>query len=157
MLSKLGANRVAATSSAAWHVSELDHTDGSSMPEEIDSLASRHEDGTVTVLVWRHTDDQYQTDEAETAVRVTVKGLSDPAYEVSHCRIDADHSNAHTVWKSLGSPQDPTDDELSAITAKQGLEEYEPTRSEATADGALSIDVSLPLPAVSLLILKRQS
>ena len=47
--------------------------------------------------------------------------------------------------------------ELAAIKAKQGLEEFEPARSEATADGALSIDVSLPLPSVSLLILRRQS
>ena len=90
MLSKLGANRVAATSTAAWRVSELDDTDGSSMPEEIDSLASRHEDGTVAVLVWRHTDDQYQTDEAETAVSVTVQGLAGQgAIELSHYRIDA--------------------------------------------------------------------
>jgi xylan 1,4-beta-xylosidase len=157
MLSQLGANRVAATSNAAWHVSALDDTDGSSMPEEVDTLASRHEDGTVAVVVWRHTDDQYQTDEAETAVKVTVKGLPDEVYEVSHYRIDADHSNAYTVWKSLNSPQDPTDEELAAIKARQGLEVFEPARSEATADGALSLDVSLPLPSVSLLILRRQS
>ena len=90
------------------------------------------------MLVWRHTDDQYQTDEAETAVKVTVKGLPDQAYEISHYRIDADHSNAYTVWKSLNSPQDPTDEELAAIKARQGLEEFEPARSESTADGTLS-------------------
>ena len=51
--------------------SDLDDTDGSSMPEEVDSLASADEDGTIAVLVWRHTDDQYQTDEAETAGRMS--------------------------------------------------------------------------------------
>ena len=157
MLSKLGANRVAAVSSAAWQVAELDDTDGSSMREEIDSLASSHEDGTVAVLVWRHTDDQYQTDEVETAVSITVKGLPDKAYEISHYRIDAGHSNAHTIWKSLSSPQDPTEEELAAIRAKQGLDEFEPARSASAADGVLSIDISLPLPSVSLLILTEQS
>ncbi len=152
MLSRMGATRVAATSNAAWQVSELDDTDGSSMREEIDSLASRHEDGTVVALVWRHTDDQYQTDEAQTAVSVTVQGLQDKAYQISHYRIDSDHSNSHTVWKSLNSPQDPTEDELATIKARQGLEEFEPATSVSAANGSLSVDVSLPLPSASLLI-----
>ncbi len=127
------------------------------MPEEIDSLASCHEDGTVAVLVWRHSDDQYQTDETETAVSVTVKGLQGKEYEVSHYRVDAEHSNAHTVWKSLGSPQDPTDDELAAIKAKQGLEEFEPVRSVSATNGSLSVDACLPLPSASLLIFAPHS
>ncbi len=68
MWSEIGATRVAASSTAAWQVSELDTTDGASMREEVDVLASRHDDGTVAVLVWRHTDDQYQTDQASAAV-----------------------------------------------------------------------------------------
>jgi xylan 1,4-beta-xylosidase len=157
MLSKMGANRVAATSTASWRVSELDDTDGSSMPEEIDSLASRHGDGTVAVLIWRHTDDQYQTDEAESTVNVAVQGLGDRSYQLSHHRIDHDHSNSHTVWKSLNSPQDPTEDELTKIKSRQGLEELEPTKTVMANNGALSVDVSLPLPSVSLLIFTPQS
>jgi xylan 1,4-beta-xylosidase len=157
MLSKMGANRVTATSTASWGVSELDDTDGSSMPEEIDSLASRHEDGTVAVLVWRHTDDQYQTDEAESAVNVALHGLGDRSYQLSHYRIDHDHSNSHTVWKSLNSPQDPTDDELATIKSRQGLEEFERTKTVRANNGALSVDLSLPLPSASLLIFTPQS
>jgi xylan 1,4-beta-xylosidase len=156
MLSKMGANRVSATSTASWEVSELDDTDGSSMPEEIDSLASRHEDGTVAVLVWRHTDDQYQTDGAETAASVAVQGLRNESYQLTHYRIDHDHSNSYTVWKSLNSPQDPTEDELAKIRNRQGLEEFERTKTVEANNGALSMDVSLPLPSASLLILTPQ-
>ena len=157
MLSKMGAYRVSATSTASWELSELDDTDGSSMPEEIDSLASRHEDGTVAVLVWRHTDDQYQTDGAETTANVAVQGLRDESYQLTHYRIDHDHSNSHTVWKSLNSPQDPTEDELNKIKNRQGLEEFEPTKTVKANNGALSVDVSLPLPSASLMIFTPQS
>ena len=128
--------------------------DGSSMPEEVDALATTAEDGALAILVWRHTDDQYQRAEAATPVRLAVSGLDRSAYRLTHLRIDHDHSNAHTVWASLGSPLDPDPDQIAKIQARQGLEEFEPVRELAVdASGALSIEVTLPLPAVSLLIL----
>ncbi|REF37188.1 GH39 family glycosyl hydrolase [Thermasporomyces composti] len=154
MLSLLGDERLSATSDAAWSVDELDHTDGSSMREEVDVLASRSQDGTVAALVWRHTDDQYQTSERETPVRVTIRNLAHSTVHVRHYRIDAEHSNSHTRWKSLGSPQDPTPEELAHIKAGQGLEELEPARTIETDSGRVVLDISLPLPAASLLILK---
>jgi xylan 1,4-beta-xylosidase len=154
MLSLLGAERIRATSDVAWNIAALDDTDGSSMPEEVDVLASRTDDGVVAALVWRHTDDQYQTTEQETTVSLTVRNLPSGSYRLRHYRIDADHSNSHTQWKSLGSPQDPTGDELAQITARQGLEEFEPARTVEAESGRLSLDVSLPLPAASLLVLE---
>ncbi|HEY8458535.1 MAG TPA: glycoside hydrolase [Actinopolymorphaceae bacterium] len=154
MLSLLGSERVRATSDAAWSIDELENPDGSSMPEEVDVLASRAEDGGLAVLVWRHTDDQYQWAEQDTQVTVTIRNLPSQSYLVRHYRIDARHSNSYTVWKSLGSPQDPTDAELAQITARQGLEELEPARTVAAESGRITLDVSLPLPAVSLLTLE---
>lgn len=153
MLAQLGARRLRADSSASWPLSELDSIGGASMPEEVDALASRAEDGTIAVLVWRHTDDQYQVAESEAAVVVEVSGLDAADYSLRHVRIDATHSNAHTVWCAVGSPQDPTDDQLSAIKRRQGLEELEPPRTVRPSDATLALSVSLPLPSVSLLLL----
>jgi xylan 1,4-beta-xylosidase len=154
MLARLGARRVEAESTAQWRLAELDSVGGRSMPEEVDTLASRGRDGTVSVLVWRHTDDQYQRDELETPVEIEVTGLDAAEYTLRHFRIDATHSNAHTVWESLGSPQDPSEDQLAAIRERQGLEELEPARRARPVDGSLSLQVLLPLPAVSLLVLE---
>lgn len=156
MLSLLGPDRLRTTSDAAWQVGELDHTDGSSMPEEVDALASRSEDGSVAVLVWRHIDDQYQTSEDLTPVTVTVRNLPAGSYRLRHLRIDADHSNSFTVWQQLGSPQDPTAEQLATITGRQGLEEFEAERI-LTVDGEVSLEVSLPLPSASLLVLVPSS
>ncbi|ACQ79795.1 glycoside hydrolase family 39 [Beutenbergia cavernae DSM 12333] len=155
MLARLGERRVTATSDAAHGVDLLDEAAGRSMPEEVDVLASRAQDGSVAALVWRHTDDQYRTAESATPVTVDVTGLAAGAYRLTHQRIDAEHSNSHTVWQELGAPQVPTDEQLAAIRERQGLEELEPAREVTVGDdGAVSLVVDLPLPAVSLLVLE---
>lgn len=154
MMAKLGGRRIGATSSAGWAISDLDSMGGKNMPEEVDTLASKDDNGTIAVLVWRHTDDQYQLDEAEAAVDLTVTGLDASDYTLSHYRIDSSHSNAHTVWKAMGSSQDPTDEELASIKDRQGLELLESATSVATSDGSVALEVSLPLPSVSLLVLE---
>ncbi|GAB2988929.1 GH39 family glycosyl hydrolase [Actinotalea caeni] len=156
-LAQLGSTRIEATSDAAHPVTALDQAieTGASMPEEVDVLAAKDDDGRVAVLVWRHTDDQYQTDDVDTSVQVTVTGLADGEHVLRHHRIDADHSNAHTVWRSLGSPQVPTEEQVAQIKARQGLEELEPERRVQVSGGTLELTVELPLPAVSLLTLER--
>jgi xylan 1,4-beta-xylosidase len=154
MLAQLGSRRVAAESTALWSVAELDSARGRSMPEEVDALASRRADGSVAVLVWRHTDDQYQLDESDTPVTLVIAGLDGPAYAVQHLRIDATHSNAHAVWQSLGCPQDPSDEQLAALRGRQGLEQLERSYQSRPVDGSVSLEVRLPLPSVSLLVLE---
>lgn len=154
MLSELGPTRIGARSDAAWPTDALDHTDGSSMPEEVDVLASRDADGRLAILVWRHTDDQYRTSDRPTPVELSVRNLAGADFRLRHFRIDADHSNAHTRWKAFGSPQDPTPEELAAITLRQGLEECEPARAVDVRSGSVSLELHLGLPAVSLLILE---
>jgi xylan 1,4-beta-xylosidase len=154
MLALLGSRRIAAESTARWAVSQLDAAAGRNMPEEIDTLASRSLDNTVTVAVWRHTDDQYQLDDHETPVEVIITGLDATAYTLQHFRIDYSHSNAYSVWRSIGSPQDPTDEELMLITSRQGLEELEPSYETFPAHGSVTLQVRLPLPSVSLLVLE---
>jgi xylan 1,4-beta-xylosidase len=89
-------------------------------------------------------------------VTVTVRNLPSGSYRLRHLRIDADHSNSFTVWQQLGSPQDPTAEQLAAIHSRQGLEEFEPER-RLTVDGEVSLAVALPLPSASLLILVPSS
>ncbi|SDE01629.1 GH39 family glycosyl hydrolase [Auraticoccus monumenti] len=154
-LARMGQRRVAASSDAEHPVALLDEAQGRSMPEEVDVLASRHEDGTLGVLVWRHTDDQYQRDETETEVELTISGLEDRPYELHHLRIDARHSNSHTAWVEAGSPQLPTPEQLQAVKDRQGLEQLEPPRRlEASGTGEQKLTVTLPLPSVSLLLLE---
>jgi xylan 1,4-beta-xylosidase len=126
---------------------------GTDLPAEVDALASRDADR-VAILVWRHTDDQYAADSTTTRVDLVLEDLAPGCWTLQHFRIDRDHSNSHTIWRSLGCPQDPTADQLARIAARQGLERFaDDTPIEVESSVELSLD--LPLPALSLVVLTK--
>ncbi|ROR74169.1 GH39 family glycosyl hydrolase [Bogoriella caseilytica] len=155
-LATLGERRIEATSDAAQEVAGIDHASGASMPEEIDALASRAESGTIAVLVWRHTDDQYQHDETLAEVALELSGLRAARYQLRHFRIDGQHSNSHTAWKEQGSPQVPGPDQLRAIKERQGLEQLAAPSTVTPESGSAGLTIALPLPSLSLLVLEPQ-
>ncbi len=157
LMAQLGPRRLQARSDSMSPPELLDAGDGRSMPEEVDVLAAGGPQDRVAVLVWRHSDDQYHRDDRATPVRLEVTGLQDGRWSLSHSRIDAGHSNSHTVWQELGAPTDPTPDQLKAITDRQGLEAFEPPREVTVAAGHLEWSTELPLPSVSLFVLERAS
>jgi xylan 1,4-beta-xylosidase len=154
MLSRLGRWRLPVTSTARWDPARLDADEA--LPEEIDALATLDEGARIAVLVWRHVDDQHARGEEPAGVELRITGvpIGDGGVRVRHWRIDAGHSNAHTVWRSLGSPDHPTPEEAAVIRSRQGLERVEPDRRERVVDGAVTLRLELPLPAVSLVELE---
>jgi xylan 1,4-beta-xylosidase len=152
MLARLGDTRLAVTSSHAWPLRRLDDGEAG-MPEEVDALATFNGRDRVAVLVWRHGDDQYRVDPVDAEITLTVDRVpfEGARVRVRHWRIDARHSNSHATWTAMGKPQDPSDVQLAAITARQGLERFEPDREVAVRDGAVTVRVGLPLPGASLL------
>ena len=152
MLARLGEVRIAAESSHAWPLERLDHGEPG-MPEEIDALATMTGRDRVSVLAWRHADDQYSTDAAPAEVTLRVEHLpfGGDRVRLRHWRIDARHSNSYTAWTEQGAPQDPTEMQLRAIKERQRLELLEPEREERIQGGALELRVPLPLPGVSLI------
>jgi xylan 1,4-beta-xylosidase len=152
-LAHLGDRRVAATSDTAVDVTDLAAL-GTGLPEEVDVLAARSSaDGSVAVLVWRHADDQYAEDALPTAVDLQVKGLAPGTWTVHHWRIDRSHSNSHTVWQDLGSPQDPTPEQLATIKDRQGLERLGDDTQVTVGDSPVALQVELPLPSLSVVVL----
>ena len=151
MLARLGDTRLAVESSGAWPLDRLDG-DEAGMPEEVDALATFNGRDCVSVLVWRHADDQYATDPAAREVALALERLpfTGPV-RVRHWRIDTGHSNSHGAWQAQGRPQDPSEGQLRAIKEHQGLELLEPDREVAVAGGRVALSVALPLPSVSLL------
>src|SRR5262245_58810480 len=151
MLARLGDTRLAVEASHAWSLDRLD--DGEpEMPEEIDALATATGKEGVAVLVWRHADDQYATNTQDCDVMLRIERLPfDGDLRVRHTRIDARLSNSYAAWRSLGSPEDPSDAEVRTLRERQGLQLLEPDRIESAADGTLTLRLSLPLPSVSLI------
>ena len=151
-LARLGVRRLGVVSDAVWPLSRLDDGEAG-MPEEVDALATSNGLDRVTILLWRHADDQYLVDPAETDVTLRLDALpfETNTVRIRHWRVDARHSNSYSAWQEAGAPQDPSEGQLAMIKARQGLELLEPDRSEALVNGELVLRVRLPLPAVSLI------
>lgn len=102
-----------------------------------------------TVLLWNYHDDDVKTD-AE-SVTVQLKGL--PAKEVllQHYRIDSAHSNSYEVWKTMGSPQNPSAAQIAELEKAGQLQSVGSPEWIRTNNGEATIKLVLPRQGVSLL------
>jgi xylan 1,4-beta-xylosidase len=99
----------------------------SSANPNVDALATRSERN-VSVLAWNYHDDDVPAPAAH--VSLAIAGIPDAArrVQVRHYRIDGTHSNAYTVWKQMGSPQQPTPAQYAALEAAGQLQLLESPR-----------------------------
>jgi len=142
-------DRVAATSSAAIPADDIAHSGVRATPD-VDAFATKsaHE---AAIMLWNYHDEDLPVPAAQVTVKIT--GIPATVHKVllEHFRIDDTHSNAFTVWKSLGSPQDPTPEQYAQLRAAGQLQLLtSPTWLEVTA-GAINIATTLPREATSLL------
>ena len=109
------------------------------------------EKSAAAILLWNYHDDAKTAPAAP--VTVTVKGLPRTARQVrlTQFRIDDSHSNAYTVWKAMGSPQNPTPAQFAELKLKDGLELLETPRLLAAANGTVEVSTEMPRHAVALL------
>src|SRR5215203_4455115 len=71
-----------------------------------------------SVMVWNY-HDKNDLNVPPTPVTVSVKTVPKHMVLLTHYRIDQEHSNSFTTWKKMGSPQNPTPEQI-AILEKAG-------------------------------------
>lgn len=152
MLSKLQGERVATTSSSEVPLEEIIRFGVRKQPD-VAALAVAGK-GQLAVLVWHYHDDDVPGDAA--AVQVGLKGLpwKDGPVRVREYRIDETHSNAFTVWKGMGAPTAPNDEQYARLKAAGQMAEMPPAELEVK-QGSTELMVVLPRQSVVLLICKR--
>lgn len=94
-----------------------------------------------TVMVWNYHDDDLQG-EVEN-VQLSVNGIPSTNIILQEYRIDKDHSDSYEVWKAMGSPQQPTKEQIAQLE-KAGQLEQTANRSEKIQNGLLKMNVPLP-------------
>src|SRR5882762_9653304 len=107
----------------------------------IDGLATRHGNG-IQVMVYNFNQDVNDRELKKAELVVTLP--SSGKYKLTYYRIDENHSNAHTIWKSLGKPYNPTKAQLNQIKSRQGLELYEPKSVIKAKENKITLLLQLP-------------
>ncbi len=116
---------------------------------DIGVLASRREKESA-IMVWNYHDNNV-TDVPPAEIALNIKGVHSQRVLVSHYRIDENHSNSYAVWKEMGSPQQPTPEQVKELERSGELQMYTSPTWMNVKDGNMNISLELPRQGVSLI------
>ncbi|MDQ8185150.1 hypothetical protein [Pelagicoccus sp. SDUM812002] len=154
LFARLGPTQLQATSDGMLETDTIISDSVRSDPD-IGVVATRSADGAVQILLWNY-HDVANDFSSETDIALSVSHLVDSSETVTATitRIDEHHGNAYTLWRALGEPQDPSEEEIGAMHEASELVR-EPFTLERTDEGDLHAEVTLPRQSVVLLEINR--
>lgn len=101
-----------------------------------------------TIMVWNYHDDDLAA--ADATVDLEIRSVPVKKITVMEYRIDRDHSNSFEVWKKLGSPQDPSAEQIKELEEAGDLQLACNPEKLKVRNNSLTIPVSMPRQGVSL-------
>ncbi len=116
---------------------------------DINGFAARDAHG-ATVMVWNY-HDLNKTDVPPSPVTITLQEVPAKRVLLHHYRIDKEHSNAYEVWKKMGSPKNPTADQVKELERAGQLELIAAPEWITIENNKAVIKTMLPRQGVSLL------
>jgi xylan 1,4-beta-xylosidase len=158
MFSQMSGRRLAVQSSGEVPLDAMLKT-GVRADPDVAALAAIDGDK-LTILIWHYHDDDVAGPDA--AISLDLSGITSGAGKATlhHFRVDREHSNAFEAWKKIGSPANPSPEQYRSLERTSQLTEIEVPRDVQIEGGKLSLKLTLPRQAVSLLRLdlppKRQ-
>ncbi len=150
MFAQMGGDRVRTQSTGEIPLETMMRSGVRGAPD-VAALASRAP-GRLCVLVWHYHDDDVPGPAAD--VTLALNGLPPEAAgaQVTHYRIDADHSNSYAVWRQLGSPTAPSEAEYVKMEQAGKLTALGAPAALGLAGDRASLRFALPRQGVSLLV-----
>src|SRR5262249_31087569 len=93
------------------------------------------------VLGWAYYEDDVEGPDAD--LNLTVDGLPETLHgaRLHQFRIDANHSNAFTVWKKMGSPQTFNQEQFAELEKAGHLAEIDEAKSVKADHGKLNVHI----------------
>ncbi len=146
MLGRMGGEFVEVESSGALPLATIRDAGVRAAPD-VNGIATRA-DRRVAILVWNYHDDDVLAPAA--AIDLVVDHVPDGPVTVEHARVDADHSNAYEVWKTMGAPQKPTPEQYAQLEKAGQLAQLGPPERITSRDGRVRMSFALPRQGVSL-------
>jgi len=142
-------NRLKVESTSAVGLDEM-LKDGVRGTADVSALATRA-DREIGAMVWNYHDDDMPAPDA--SVRLVLSGIPASAQRVlvRHFRIDQEHSNAYTLWKRMGGPQNPTPEQYAQLAAAGQLQLLTSPEWVSSKGGSAELTFALPRHAVSLI------
>ena len=149
MMGRMGGRRLRAASSGDPGVEAILQSDVPASGD-VSALATLR-GSSLSVLLWHYHPDDVAGPEANVTLSLTSLPYRDARVRVRQFRVDAQHGNAFQRWKAMGSPQPPTKDQHAELVRASQLAELGTAELLAVRGGGLTMRLTLPRQAVSLL------
>ena len=114
---------------------------------DIDALASK-DVNSAAVMLWNYHDDD-KSGPAEN-VNLTIENIPAKKVVLNIYLIDKENSNSYEVWEKMGSPQNPTKEQITILEKAGQLEKVTVMKNQLVKQGKLKITTTLAQQAVVL-------
>jgi len=148
MFGKMSGKRVAVKSDRMKPLEEIIEKSVQGEQPEIGALASIDKK-TAGIMVWNYHDLDQQG--AAEQIRLQLSGIPKKKVTVTHYTIDSEHSNSYEVWKKMGSPQNPSVEQIATLEKSGQLATVGKAKKMDVKNGELVVEIALQRQAVSLL------
>ena len=147
MFGMMTGNRVGVTGGLAYDYARIRDQ---SVRAEADINAFATKDAkTAAVMVWHYHDDNLPAPDAP--VSVSIKGVPGQKVLLQHYRIDKQFSNSYEAWKTMGSPKNPTAEQVAELEKAGQLQLFTSPEWVTVKNGDVQLNITLPRQGVSLL------
>jgi xylan 1,4-beta-xylosidase len=105
-------------------------------------------------MLWNYHPDDIPGPDTEVTLDITGLTTGLPTHLLlQHYRIDEHHSNAYTMWKQMGSPQQPSSDQIRLLESAAQLQPLTSPEWLSPVQGRLQLTLHLPYQSVDLITL----
>jgi xylan 1,4-beta-xylosidase len=148
MFGMMGGKRVEVSGNLAYDFKTIRDKSVRGEKPDINALATKIEHQ-ATVLVWNYHDNNVEAQASP--VEIHIEGLPEGNVLLQHYRIDKENSNSYEVWKDMGSPQNPSPEQIKELEKAGQLQLLTSPRWIKTNEEKVNINMELPRQGVSLI------
>lgn len=149
MFGMMSGNRVQVSGDLAYDYKTIIKSGVKGERNDINALASKAENN-ACVMIWNYHDTNIDMGKI-TPVQVNIKGMPSAKVLFEHFSIDQKNSNSYNLWLEMGSPQNPTEEQVALLEEAGQLKLAASPVWVTTSDGQTTIKLSLERQEVSLL------
>ena len=140
MLGMMKGKRVEVNSNRMYPLFSIRDSGVRKQTTDIGAIAAK-DNRTATVMIWNYHDDDLPGETEN--VQLEIKGISSTSIKLQEYRIDKENSNSYEAWKAMGSPQQPTKEQIAQLE-KAGQLEQTGNKNEKVTNGTLQMNAPLP-------------
>lgn len=148
MFGMMSGERVAIKSDQMYNLKKIVSSSVRGATPDVGAFASADKN-TAAIMIWNYQDDDVAAPPAK--VVLSMNDIPSKSVSIRHFRIDQEHSNSYEVWKKMGSPKNPSQEQINALEKSGQLQTLDKTKKIKIKNNTLRIDFTLPSQGVSLL------